>query len=382
MSKQLYIHGARPVGATGPVAVLLEAERILALDSAGALPCPPDADRLEASGLLLAPGFIDLQANGAFGLDFTADPTTIWQVGAGLPRYGVTSFLPTIVTSPPATVAAAQRVLQAGPPAGYLGAQPLGLHLEGPYLNPTKRGAHDPALMRLPNCEEVAGWARERGVWLVTLAPELPGALDVIQALRQRGVLVSAGHSAADFDQARAGLGAGVGYGTHLFNAMSPLDHRAPGLPGALLGNPEVVVGVIADGIHVHPALLELVWRLKGPDHVSLVTDCMAALGRPPGRYQLGQLEVFVDETSARLRDGRLAGSILCMDQAIRNWVAFTHCAPAEAIGAATAVAASVLGLTDRGRLQPGARADLVLLTPDLRVAATLIGGAVAYRAA
>jgi N-acetylglucosamine-6-phosphate deacetylase len=218
------------------VAVLIDGARIAALGPPADVPCPPGAQRMDARGLYLVPGLIDLQINGAFGLDFTADPGTIWDVGKALPRYGVTTFLPTIVTSPLETVSAAQRVLQAGPPPGYVGAEPLGLHLEGPFLSPLKRGAHDPALMRLPSLEAVRDWSPGQGVRLVTLAPELPVALEVIRALCERGVLVSAGHSAADYQQAQAGLAAGVRYGTHLFNAMPALDHRAPGLVGALLG--------------------------------------------------------------------------------------------------------------------------------------------------
>jgi N-acetylglucosamine-6-phosphate deacetylase len=355
--------------------VLIEDARIAAVGDARTIPCPPDAQRIDGTGRLLAPGFIDLQVNGAFGLDFTAAPETIWAVGAQLPRYGVTAFLPTIVTSPLATVAAAQRVWQAGPPPGYRGAAALGLHLEGPFLNPGKRGAHDPALMRLPTLAAVADWSPERGVRMVTLAPELPGALPVIAALVQRGVLVSAGHSLATYDEARAGLAAGIGYGTHLFNAMPALDHRAPGLPGALLTDRHALVGIIPDGVHLHPAVVDLIWRSKGPTQVSLVTDCMAALGQPPGRYVLGNMEVFVDATSARLSDGRLAGSILNLDLALRNLVASTGCAPAEALGTVTAVPAQALRLTDRGCLRPGQIADCVLLTPDLHVAATIIAG-------
>src|SRR5262249_21722540 len=154
------------------------------------------------------------------------------------------------------------------------------------------------------------------GVRLVTLAPERPGALEVVRALRERGVLVSAGHSMADYDQARAALDAGVCYGTHLFNAMPALDHRAPGLAGALLTDERAVAGLIPDGIHVHPAVIQLIWRSKGPAQVNLVSDAMAALGNPPGRYRLGAFEVIVDQTSARLSDGRLAGSISSLDQA------------------------------------------------------------------
>ncbi len=380
----LYIHGARSLAGSPDAAeqALLAGDgQILAVGPADHIPCPTAAERLNAYGLLLAPGFIDLQLNGAFGLDFTAAPDTIWEVGARLPRYGVTAFLPTIVTSPLTTVAAAQRVWQAGPPPGYAGAVPLGLHLEGPFLNPAKRGAHDATQMRPPTLPDIADWSPAQGVRLVTLAPELPGAVEVIHALHQRGVLVSAGHSMADYDQAQAGLRAGVSYGTHLFNAMPTLDHRAPGLAGALLTDPQAIVGIIPDGIHLHPAIVQLIWQAKGPGQVSLVTDAMAALGWPPGRYPLGNFEVIVDETSARLSDGRLAGSILSLDQAVRNLIAFTGCTFPEAIATVTTVPARSLRLADYGVLALGARADLTLLTADMHVAATIVGGRLAWRA-
>ena len=199
------------------------------------MPAAPAPTNINAAGLILAPGFIDLQFNGAFGDDFTADPATIWRVAEQLPRYGVTAFLPTIITAPLEKVAAGQKVVTDGRPDRFRGAWPLGLHVEGPFLNPQKKGAHNPKHLRLPSVEAVAGWSPETGVRLVTLAPELPGALEMIVALADRGVLVSAGHSMATFDQAVAGFDAGARYGTHLFNAMPTLGHRDPGLAGALL---------------------------------------------------------------------------------------------------------------------------------------------------
>jgi len=362
------------------LAVLVDGERIAQVGPADEVTCPRGCDELIIEDLLLAPGLIDLQINGAFGLDFTDRLDTIWEVAEQLPRYGVTTFLPTVITSPPETVEAAQEVIRRGPPAGFIGAMPLGLHLEGPFLNPAKRGAHNPAHLRLPDERSIAGWSRDNGVWLVTLAPELPGALDAIRTLRKRGVVVSSGHSMATTEEAKAGFEAGVTYGTHLFNAMPTLDHREPGLAGALLAERHVTVGLIVDGIHLHPDIVALSWRAKGCENLSLVTDAMAALGMPPGEYKLGELVVTVDGTSARLPDGRLAGSLLSLDQAIRNVVAFAGCEPSEAIMSTTAVPANLLGIeTERGEIAPGLRADLVLLTPDLQVAATFVGGEKVY---
>jgi len=376
----LYIHHATlltPHQTIDDGAALAEGNRILAVGPTDALPDPPNAITLDATGLLLAPGFIDLQLNGAFGLDFTADPETIWAVAARLPQFGVTAFLPTIITSPPETVARAQAILRAGPPPGFRGAMPIGLHLEGPFLNPAKRGAHNPTHLRLPDVggDAIAEWSCDKCVSLVTLAPELPGAIDMIRTLRERGVVVSAGHSMATYEEALASIGSGIGYGTHLFNTMPALDHRAPGLAGALLTDTRVIVGLIPDGLHLHPGSVKLAWQAKGAAGLNLVTDAMAALGMPPGRYRLGDLDVIVDETSARLSDGRLAGSLLSLDTALRNLITFTGCSVTDAMATVTTTPARLLNLADRGQLAPGYRADLVLLTPDLQVAKTMVAG-------
>ena len=378
-----YIHHAilyTPTKKIDNGALLIDGESISAVGSASDLPCPAGAKRIDAQGLRLAPGFIDLQINGAFGLDFTANPETIWQVGENLTRFGVTAFLPTLVSSPLQTVKEAQGVLQKGSPSGYHGARPLGLHLEGPFLNPAKCGAHDPSCLLLPDLKLIQHWSPESNVRMATLAPELPGAIQVVKKLVKQGVVVSAGHSLANFDEAQQGFAAGIRYGTHLFNAMPPLDHRHPGLAGALLVDPRPIVGMIVDGIHLHPSTISLAWRALGAQRTSLVTDAMAALGMPPGEYNLGGRSVLVDGYSARLADGRLAGSLLSLDQALRNLVAFTGCTLIEALATVTHVPAALLGLDAHfGMLVPGANADLVWLTPDMQVVQTWINGAPVY---
>jgi N-acetylglucosamine-6-phosphate deacetylase len=360
--------------------LLIENGRIAALGPSATLVAPPGTPVLDASGLHLTPGFIDLQFNGGFGHDFTADPTTIWQVAAQLPRYGVTAFLPTVITSPLTTIAAAQAVVTQPPAGEPTGAVPLGLHIEGPFLNPQKKGAHNPAYLRSPDVDAVAGWSPVQGVRLVTLAPELPGALDLVELLHDRGILVSAGHSTATYAEATAGFDAGIRYATHLFNAMPPLGHREPGLPGALLSDARPVVGLIVDGVHSHPAMVDLAWKALGNRRLNLVTDAMAALGMPPGKQLLGDFEVWVDETSARLPDGTLAGSILSLDQALRNLLDFTGCTLAEALPTVTRTPAAALGLAhERGSLAVGYRADLVLLDAELQVVATLVDGNVVF---
>ena len=337
-------------------------------------PTLPDHPRIDGAGLIMAPGFIDLQLNGGFGHDFTENPETIWEVARQLPQYGVTSFLPTIITSPLETVAKAQAML-ANPPEGWQGATPLGLHLEGPFLNPQKKGAHNPSFMRLPEETAVVNWSPENGVKLVTLAPELEGALPIIEALTARGIVVSAGHSMATYEEAKAGFEAGVRYGTHLFNAMPPLHHRQPGLIGALLADERATIGIIPDNVHVHPALLKMVWEAVGNGRLSIVTDSMAAMGMPSGKYMLGNHQVTVDENKSTIEDGTLAGSIITMNNAIRTMMQATGAPLAEVLPTVTRNPALLLNLPHLGQIALNCQADFVLLTSDLTVKATYVAG-------
>ena len=326
----------------------------------------------------IAPGLIDLQINGAYGFDFTVDSTTIAKVAARLPATGVTAFLPTIITSPLETYPRFLRDVERAAQDAR-GAQVLGAHLEGPYLSPQRVGAHSPDHLRAPNCAELELWAGSPLVRVATLAPELPGALEMTRALRARGVIVSAGHSDADYAQALAGFDAGITWGTHLFSAMPPFAHRAPGLVGALLSS-EVPVGLIADGVHIHPAAIKTVFRAKGARGITLVTDAMMAMGMGPGRYTLGDRQVMVDSTVARLNAETLAGSILQMDTALRNMIEYTGCSPAEAVTMASATPARLLRLETKGRLETGCDADLVIFDRSLRVEMTIARGEIIYQ--
>jgi N-acetylglucosamine-6-phosphate deacetylase len=337
------------------------------------------ADVTRVDGLYVAPGYIDIQINGGFGHDFTLNPETIWDVGARLPEFGVTAFLPTVITSPPGTLTEAQRTMADGPPEGYAGAVPMGLHLEGPMLSPQQSGTHDTRFLREPAAVATDTWSPDTGVRMVTLAPELPGALDLIEALVGRGVVVSIGHSNATYGEAMAGLTSGATVGTHLYNAMSALHHREPGLVGALLSERGVAAEIIVDGIHSHPSAVRIAWNAKGPDKVVLITDAMAAMGMGHGTFVISSIDVYVDETGPRNANGVLAGSTLTMDEAVRNLVAFAGCSQAEAIGAATANPSAVIGDAERGVLEVGARADIAVLDSDLDVAFTLVGGRVVF---
>jgi len=340
---------------------------------------PSYAKIFDAAGLVASAGWIDIQINGGFGYDFTQNPASIWEVGARLARYGTTSFLPTIITSPYENIAAAQQALLDGPPAGWRGAVPLGLHLEGPFLNPGKKGAHNPAYLRLPDRSAVKDWTLEKGVRLVTLAPELPGALELAGELKRRGILVSAGHSLATYDQALQAFEMGISFGTHLFNAMPTLEHRAPGLTAALLTTPGIGFGLIADGVHCHPAMLRVAWECKGGRGLVLVTDAVAALGMPDGVYNLASQQLHVSNGSVRLADGTLAGSTLTLDRAIQNLMAASGCKLDEALACLTCEPADRLGLKQKGRLTAGADADLTLISPEGKVEIVFVGGKVAY---
>ena len=368
--------------------VLIDGEQVVAIGSAAEVSIPPGADRALAA--YVAPGYVELQLNGAFGHDFHADPASAAKVAALLPATGVTSFLPTLISSSRAALEpklAALRSIRTAPGA----ARSLGVHLEGPWLSPRRVGAHDPGALELPprsadsisNAVEIdkpvgacADWLVAAGVRLVTLAPELSGALDLARALIDRGVVVSAGHTDATVEQAQAAIAAGIHLCTHLFNAMPALHHRAPGAAGAYLAAAGPAVGLIADGVHVHPAMVEVVRRCKAVGKVVLVTDAMAAAGMPAGRSMLAGREVIVDHTSARLPDGTLAGSTLTLDAAVRNYRKFTNCDAAEAVAAATLAPALALGDARLGRLFVGGPADALLLDRDLFVQAAFIAGA------
>lgn len=304
----------------------------------------------------VAGGYLDLQINGGWGHHFSTDPSSIWEVGARLVEHGVTQFLPTLVSDGFPRLPEALAVLEAGPPTGWLGARPIGLHMEGPWLAPSRAGAHPRSALLPPDPSDLGGVDQVR---LVTLAPELDGAVEVIGELVERGVVVSLGHSDTTAADAALAFDAGATMGTHLFNAMSGLNHRSPGLAAALLLDPRAFFGIIADGHHVDPAMVRLAWQTAGPRLV-LVSDAVALLGRG-------------DEV-ARLADGTLAGSTIGLDRCVRNLVAFAGATMAEAAAAASTAPRSVLGL-------PPPADTFVDLDDDGVVQQTVIDGALAYTA-
>jgi N-acetylglucosamine-6-phosphate deacetylase len=327
---------------------------------------------VDAQGLTVAPGFIDIQVNGAYGHDFTENPASMWDVGIRLPEQGVTSFCPTIITSPPGRVAAAQDAI-ANRPTGYKGAEPLGLHVEGPYLSEARHGTHPIELLVATAPQHFD----TTNVAIVTIAPEVVGASSFIESLVSDGVVVSLGHSAAIAREAKLALDSGASLGTHLFNAMEPMTVREPGLAGVLLTDQRAYFGVIADGVHLAPEMLQIAWRL-GRDRLILITDAISATGMPEGTYDIGGIPVTASNGAVRNIEGSLAGSVLTMDRAVAVLMETTAATLDEAIGAATRNPAAALQRSDLGTLAVGSRGDVVLLDRG-EVVITIVGGEVVF---
>ncbi|MGH2404981.1 MAG: N-acetylglucosamine-6-phosphate deacetylase [bacterium] len=337
----------------------------------------PDLDFTDGP---VVPGFIDLQINGAAGCDFLS-PTAdgLAAAHAFLLQTGTVAYLPTLISAPEERLRAALAFFAEHarrPSAPRI----LGVHLEGPFLSPARSGAHNPRYLRAPSVDWIATLLDDFPglIRLVTLAPDLDGALAVIDLLTSRGVVVALGHSDATYAQATAAFDRGARLATHLFNAMRPYHHREPGLVGATLSHPNAYCSLIVDLVHVHPAVIVHVLALKGPRNTVLVTDATSAAGAHAVSGTLGDRTVNVRNGAPRLSDGTLAGSILTMDQAVRNAAApdGTHLRTAATMASATP--ADLMGL-DGGRIAADNPADLVALNRGLRVVATIVSGQVAY---
>jgi len=326
---------------------------------------------------LLCPGFIDLQINGAFGADIGTDPETIRTLVAHLPATGVTSFLPTLISSPPERYEEFFAALEKG--AAEEGARVLGAHLEGPFLAPERKGAHDPANLRPVDLGFLRELLRSGKVRLMTLAPELENSLEAIELLLEESAVVSVGHTEATYEEIARAADAGLRLGTHLYNAMRPLAHREPGTVGALLTQDRIRTSIIADGVHVHEAAIRLAYRAKGSEGLVLVTDAMEAAGMPPGDYELGRRKVRLEDGAVRLPDGTLAGSALTMDEAVRNAVRFLGVSLAQAVRMAAETPAAAMILDGKGRIAVGCDADFVLLDEEGTVLQTIVSGRTVY---
>jgi len=370
--------------------VLVEDGSVVEVTSRAHREAPAGSRGLDFPGGILAPGFIDIHIHGGAGHDvMEAGVDALPLVERLLARHGVSSYFPTTVTAPlDATLSALERLADAieaakdgasdhhRPHATELRARPRGIHLEGPFISHCRRGVHPPEDLLSPSLAAFDRfWQAARGhIRVLTIAPELPGAIEVITEAAKRGVCVSLGHSDAEMNAARAGVAAGARHATHTFNAMRPLGHRDPGILGEVLTEARLSADIIADGIHLDPAIVQLFLKAKGPDAAVLITDATAATGMPDGRYRLGSLEVEVKDGKCT-NGGNLAGSVLTMDLAVRNVMKFAQWDLQQAVRLATLNPARVAGLDD-GWLKPGAPADLVVLSAKGEVKNTIIHGA------
>lgn len=335
-------------------------------------------ETINADGLYVAPGFIDLQVNGGAGHNFgEASVEGIKEIISFHISHGTTGLLPTTVTAPPATIRSTiEEIKNTNHPAI------LGMHIEGPFISRKKKGAQNPEYILEPSTaalNEIIG-DHQNFVKIVTLAPELDGAERVLERIKEFGV-PSLGHSDASYEETIDALNKGVSLFTHMFNAMSGFHHREPGAVCAAFES-DAMTELIADGIHVHPAAIRLLFREKGSDKVCLITDAMSAAGLSDGSYTLGGLDITVEKGIARLEDGTLAGSTLTMDHAVKNFKNFTDLSLPEIMKTASLNPAKVLGIDEfKGSIEEGKDADLVILDENFDVRFTVIGGEIVYDA-
>jgi N-acetylglucosamine-6-phosphate deacetylase len=333
---------------------------------------------------VIAPGFVDLHIHGSAGYDVMDDiAEALPAMEQLLVRHGVTSYFPTTVTAPmDRTLRALERLADAierrelDNANGKIRALPLGIHLEGPFISHARRGVHPPENLLAPTLALFERfWQAARGrIRMMTIAPELEDAPEVIAEAARRGVCVSLGHSDADYAAAEHGIAAGARHATHTFNAMRPLDHRSPGILGAVLTDRRVSADIIADGVHLDPAIVKLFADAKGAAQTVLITDATSATGMPDGRYRLGSIEVDVHDGKC-MANGKLAGSVLTMDRAVRNLARFAEWDLSRAVAAASQNPARVARIANKGALAVGADADFVVLNPEGEVLRTFVGG-------
>jgi N-acetylglucosamine-6-phosphate deacetylase len=362
--------------------VLLDSGKIAEVTPRAAREVPKGARLFDFPSAVLAPAYLDIHIHGGMGHD-VMEPNAdgLARFEASLTQHGVAAYLPTTVTAPEENILRAldwlaKRIEKAELAANA--ARPLGIHLEGPFISHARRGVHPPEYLVAPTLSHFESyWQASRGnIKVMTIAPEVEGAVEVIAEASRRGVCCSLGHSDSDLDTARAAIAAGAHHATHTFNAMRPLDHRQPGLLGAVLSDPGVTADIIADGIHLDPTVVQLFLRAKGTQTAVLITDAISATGMPEGRYRLGSFEVEVRGNKCT-RGDTLAGSVLRLDQAVRNVMQFAGWKLEEAVQLASLNPAAVIGENSRGILAVGAGADIVVLTPRGEVQRTIIAGRV-----
>lgn len=379
------LRGARLIDATTDIAageVTVESGMLMTVTESISDSAPSGAS-VNVDGMIITPGFLDIHTHGGGGFNLhTNDPAEIAAYARWAPRTGLTSFLIAIVGVPDALPEAQLQTAVIACEQVNEGAEPVGIYLEGPYINAMRRGAHMASWLRLPDLDEInrllavaAGHLR-----LITLAPELPGAAPAIRRLVEAGVTVSLGHSDATYEQTVEAFHLGITHVTHCCNAMRPLHHREPGPLGALANTPHIIGELIADGVHVHPAMVALIRGLLGPDRTVVITDAQAGAGTNSGNFAFVGQQAHLDRGAIRLEDGTIAGSVLTMDQALRNVLEMTQVTRSDAVGMLTLNPARAIHVDNhKGRLRTGYDADLLLFSPDLTLQATFCRGKLAY---
>lgn len=380
----LFIQGGDILTPKGPRpnhTLVIEGQRIAAILPNAQATARPSDPSINAAGHLVAPGLIDMHIHGAAGHDvMDASPQALRAIARFLAQHGVTAFMPTTISAAHTDLLHAIRNVNAlaqEPPAG---ARILGVHLEGPYLNPAKAGAQPTAHIRPPNLAELDTYQRAGPLKHITLAPEMPGAEALARQSRRRGLTLGLGHTDASYEQTLTAVRWGLTHVTHTFNAMSGPHQRRPAAVGAALTCNELYTEIIADGIHVHPAMVELLIRAKGVERTILISDACRAAGLPDGQYELGGQPVSVRAGVSRLADGTLAGSTLTLDTAVRHVMQISGLSLAQTLPMAASTPAASLGMA-LGSLAPGRLADVTLWDENAQVALTLVGGQVVYRA-
>ena len=386
--QSVFIHSDRaftPFEEISDAIVVIQGSKISAVGQRGKVDLPRGVREINAGGKIIVPGFVDVHIHGAGGRDVMEGTREALEIiTATVATHGTTSLVATTVTASEketrdAVAGIAHFILNTSQyPARELSAEILGIHFEGPFISPARRGVHPAKWIMSPSTEMLAHLLGEaRGTaQILTLAPELTGALDLISAARKAGLIVSLGHTDATYEQAQAAIEAGASHAAHVFNAMRPFSHRGTGVIGAVLTSPQVSAELIADGVHVDDAAMKMLVNLKTPERVILVSDGISATGMPDGKYQLGMFEVKVSEGIARNTEGKLAGSTLTLDRALRKMVELGVPLP-SALRMVTANPARQIGLGMRkGVLAPGADADLVFLDDKFKVSGVMTRGA------
>jgi len=365
-----------------PGRVLIDGGSIVEAGAAANIDIPPGAERVDASQLVVTPGFIEPHIHGCGGVD-VMDGTyeSLNAVSRIVARHGTTSFLATTVSAPLEILSVALEKLGGLMARSLDGAQPAGIHLEGPFINADKRGTHKAENVLPPYLSLLSKWIglANNSLRLVTIAPELPGADALARFAKDAGVAVAMGHSNATFEEASNGVDLGICYAVHTFNAMRAFSHRDPGIVGAVLTDDRVFAEIIADGIHVAPSAVRLFARAKGRERVLLVTDAISAMDMPDGTYALGTDTVNVVNGVCRDAEGRLAGSTLTQELALRNFTKWTAWSVEDAVLGLTLNPARALKLQRKGSLEPGADADVVIMDKTFRIVKTYVAGRLVY---